>query len=160
MRRSIAGLISLLAFGSGCVARSGSSVETSTIFREVAIEGAAIQLGAPLPSQVQRAHASDTIVALSRMQFGGAEAIRVHVTPAGVVRGLWFEYSTDADFDAMVADYASTLGPPTREAFRRGERVLWQDEATRFELVRDPERSAVTVYSILVDRALTESPRN
>ena len=157
MRRSIVGLIMLAALASGCVSRSGSSAATA-IFREVQIEGAAIQLGAPLPSQIQRDQPSDTIVALSRMQFGGAEAIRVHVTPAGVVRSLWFDYGMDADFDAMVANYASTLGPPTREAFRRGERVVWLDEATRFEVVRDPERSAATVYSILTDRALTAAP--
>jgi hypothetical protein len=123
------------------------------IFREIRIEGATIQLGAPLPPEVPRASESDTVVALSPRQFAGAEAIRVHLTTAGIVRSFWFDYRLGSSHEEMVTAYATELGAPLLQPYRRGERAVWEDERTRFELVHDPERSAGTLFSILSDRS-------
>jgi hypothetical protein len=136
----------------GCSPSSPAQSESGVIFRYIQIGGGVIQLGHPLPSAVPTPAAGDTVVALPAQQIGGAEAIRVHLTPEGLVRGLWFEYAAGADYEAMTAEYTDMLGKPRLEAFGVGQRAIWEDAQTRFELTRDPERSASTVYSVLSDR--------
>ena len=136
----------------GCASGSQAPPGSSGVFREIQIGGGVIQLGKLLPGAVP-VPPGDTIVLLPARQIGGAEAIRAHLTPGGLVRMLWFDYSPRSDYNAMVAEYAATLGEPRKELFRTGERAVWEDARTRFELVNDPERSAGPIYSVLGDRA-------
>lgn len=153
MRRQslVSMMVALLAVA--CTPNPPAQVGGADVFREIQIDRGVIQLGMPLPAAVPTPPAGDTVVSLPAQLIGGAEAIRVHLSANGVVRMLWFEYSTGSDYDAMVAEYVGLLGEPRKEPFRRGERAIWEDARTRFELVRDPERSAGTVYGILGDRA-------
>lgn len=138
----------------GCAPAPPAKPDSVEVFREIRFRGGAIELGKPLPPALSTPFLGDTIVAVPARLVEGADAIRAHLTAAGLVRKLHFEYRLGADYDAMVADYVATLGPPRKEPFRTGERAVWEDALTRFELVRDPERSAGVVYSVLTDRAV------
>jgi hypothetical protein len=153
MKRTLLGSLLLALLVAACTPGAPAQTGSAGIFREIQIGGGVIQLGKPLPGVVPPPPAGDTVVSLPAAQIGGAEAIRAHLTPSGLVRALWFDYSPRSDFDAMVAEYAATLGEPRKEPYRTGERAVWEDAQTRFELVHDPERSAGTVYSVLQDRA-------
>lgn len=146
-------MLAVALMTAGCSPASQARPEGAGIFREVRIDGAVIRLGEPLPDAVPAPPAGDTIVALPARRIGGAAAIRVHLTRSGLVRTLWLDYSHRADYPAMLAEYVAMLGAPRKEPFRTGERAVWEDARTRFELVRDPERSAGPVYGILGDRA-------
>ena len=137
--------------------QAGASGERQDIFRYVQLNRATINLGEPLPVALDPPPAGDTVLSLTPDQFGVAQGIRIHLTPTGLVRAVWFDYGPRTDFQAMIAEYAGSLGAPRREPFRRGERVVWEDASTRFELVHDPERNAATVFSILTDKR-TSSP--
>jgi hypothetical protein len=72
-----------------------------------------------------------------------------------------FDYGRDVDFDAMVADYVASLGPAERQTLRRaGEEpadvAVWRDERTEFRIIRDPNRSAWTVRSVLRNRGRSD----
>jgi hypothetical protein len=137
---------------------------TSPIFRYVQLGPGRVVLGERVPVAVLEAlgaRAGDTIVPLPRGSFDGAERITLYLSAASVLRGAIFDYAHGADFDAMVRDYATTLGGPSRtEDRRRGEEpaevATWVDTRTTLVLRRDPNRSAWTVRGELWDRA---SPR-
>lgn len=151
MQRTLSGLLAAALIAVACTRGREAQVGNSGIFREIQIGGGVIQLGKPLPDVVPVV-TGDTIVPVPAQLIGGAEAIRAHLTPDGLVRMLWFDYSPRSNYSEMVAEYAATLGAPRKEPFRTGERAVWEDARTRFELVHDPERSAGPVYSILGDR--------
>ena len=153
MRHVHFAFLSIALLATGCASSAPAHSGSGDIFREIQIGGGVIQLGLPLPSGVPAPEAGDTVVALPARLIGGAKAIRVHLTPDGVVRRLWFEYAAGADHEAMIAEYRDMLGEPRLEPFRAGRRAIWEDARTRFELIRDPERSAGTVYSVLSDLA-------
>jgi hypothetical protein len=97
------------------------------------------------------------VIALPPGTFGGAQGIRVTRGPDRVVREIMVDYDQGTDFAAQVAEYQASLGPPAMHRAHpdaeSAEVVTWTDAATSFELVRDPRRSASTVYSRLTDRA-------
>src|SRR5688572_33213013 len=138
---------------------SGQDGAREPIFRFVRTFTDTIRLGEALPVRIV-VPKGDSIVGVSPGTFGGAERIQVVVDESRLVRAVIFDYNRDADFDSMVAEYASSLGPPTRGTVqRRGEEPAdvadWHDARTDFQLIRDPNRSAWTVRSVLRDRAGT-----
>ena len=63
----------------------------------------------------------------------------------------------------MAGEYRGRFGDPARHDRPADpelpEIFAWEDNRTRFELVRDPRRSVSTVCAVLSDRASsTESP--
>ena len=127
------------------------------IFRHYNTEMSTIQLGQKWTAEeVPGAEPGDTVVGLPSGTFESAQAIRVHRTPDAVVSSIMFDYPESADFDAMQTDYSKRLGPPAEHERPRNpdtrERLVWQDSLTRLELVRDPARSASTIYIRLSDR--------
>jgi hypothetical protein len=126
------------------------------IFRQFNTEMTSITLGQSWTAEeVPGAEADDTVVALPAGTFERAQAVRVHRTPEGVVSSIMFDYPQMTDFQAMQTEYTRLFGAP-RMHERSGqadapERLVWQDSVTLFELVRDPKRSASTVYTRLSD---------
>lgn len=132
------------------------------IFRHYNTELSAVRLGESWTAEeVAGAEPGDTVVALPSGTSDRAQAVRVHRTPEGIVSSIMFDYPQSADFQAMQTEYSRLFGSPTEHVKPRKpdgpERLVWQDSVTRFELVRDPRRSASTVYTRLSDRAA--SPR-
>jgi hypothetical protein len=154
--------LSLIAMGgltavlwSGCGPRPAPGAPRP-IFRWMRVGSGVVTLGEPLSTAVAAASPGDTLVALPRGSFGGAERITVHLAPDRMVRGLTFDYVGGADFAEMVAGYEAELGPAARTAeTRRGEVpaevATWRDERTELRIVRDPNRSAWTVRATLRD---------
>ncbi len=149
-------LVLLVPSSGACRQDRNEPASPRAIFREIATEGSTIRLGERWSAdEVPGATPADTVVGLPAGTFGGAQAIRVHRTRAGIVTALMFDYPQTADFQRMRAEYTERLGPPVRherpENAEAAERVVWQDGQTRFELTRDPKRSASTIYSRLSD---------
>ncbi len=150
-------LFPLLALFAGCRPADQPGA-ARPIFRHFNTEMSAIQLGQKWTAEeVPGAEPGDTVVGLPAGTFESAQAVRVHRTPAGVVSSIMFDYPPSADFQAMQADYTQRLGPPIEHERPSNadapERLVWQDSLTRLELIRDPARSASTVYSRLSDRS-------
>jgi len=115
-----------------------------------------ITLGQPLPLAIAPTHTGDTVIALPRGSFTGAERVYVHLTQAGNVRSVVFDHAHSANFYSMIDEHAVTLGAPRRSRpQRQGEEpadlAVWRDARTELRLVRDPNRSAWTVRSELGD---------
>jgi hypothetical protein len=150
----------LLAGLAACAPASDRPGRTRPIFRHFNTEVSSIRLGEHWTAEeVPGAEPGDTVVALPTGTFERAQAVRVHRTPAGVVSSIMFDYPQEANFQAMQQEYTKLFGPPTRHDQARKaeerERVVWQDSLTHFELVRDPSRSASTIYTRLTDRTRT-----
>jgi hypothetical protein len=149
-------LILLLLVSGACGAGSDQPAGPRPIFRHFNTEVSTIQLGQSWTAEeVPGAEPGDTVVALPAGTFERAQSVRVHRTPAGVVSSIMFDYPETADFQAMRSEYSRLLGQPRQHVkpadAEAAERLVWQDSLTRFELVRDPKRSASTVYTRLSD---------
>ena len=148
----------LLAAVAGCAPASDHTGASRPIFRHFNTEVSSIKLGEHWTAEeVPGADSGDTVVALPAGTFERAQAVRVHRTSTGVVSSIMFDYPQEADFQAMQEEYTRLFGPPARHEKSRKtearERVVWQDSLTLFELVRDPTRSASTIYTRLTDRS-------
>jgi hypothetical protein len=133
-----------------------ANAPTPEIFRTVQVTNGTITLGQPLPIAIAPTHTGDTVIALPRGSFGGAERIYVYLTPTGNVRSMVFDYAQSVNFYSMIDENAVTLGAPQRsQPQRQGEEpadlAIWRDARTELRLVRDPNRSAWTVRSELHD---------
>jgi hypothetical protein len=140
-------LVMLLLASGGCSPASDRTATPRPIFRHFNTEVSNIQLGHSWTAEeVPGADPGDTVV---------AQSVRVHRTPGGVVSSIMFDYPQTADFQAMQSEYTQLFGPPHQHQKPANdealERLVWQDSLTRFELVRDPKRSAATVYTRLSD---------
>ncbi|MBA3445669.1 MAG: hypothetical protein H0T58_12570 [Gemmatimonadales bacterium] len=159
VREAVGAMFIVLAVLPGCRPDADQPNATRPIFRHFNTELSTIQLGQLWTAEeVAGAEPGDTVVALPAETFERAQAVRVHRTPAGVVSSIMFDYPQGTDFQAMQTEYRQLLGPPEHEGRRDGnqpERMVWQDSLTRFELVRDPTRSASTIYTRLSDRSGT-----
>ena len=149
-------LVLLLLASGACSPASDRSATPRPIFRHFNTEVSNIQLGESWTAEeVPGADPGDTVVALAPGTFERAQSVRVHRTPAGVVSSIMFDYPQTADFQAMQSEYSQLFGPPRQHQKPTNdeelERLVWQDSLTRFELVRDPKRSAATVYTRLSD---------
>lgn len=79
--------------------------------------------------------------------------VTIHTGPDDVVDSLRFDYGSGYDFAAELAHYIETLGEPGRhDASSEGEVVVWEDERTRFELVRSASAGGERYYSQLSER--------
>jgi hypothetical protein len=131
---------------------------TRPIFRHFNTEVSSIRLGEHWTAEeVPGADSGDAVVALASGTFERAQAVRVHRGPTGVVSSIMFDYPQGADFNAMQQEYTKLFGAPTEhersDKSEARERLVWQDSLTMFELVRDPRRSASTIYTRLTDRS-------
>ena len=149
-------LVLLLLATVACSPASDRPAAPRPIFRHFNTEVSNIQLGQSWTAEeVPGAEPGDTVVALVPGTFERAQSVRVHRTPAGVVSSIMFDYPQTADFQAMQSEYSRLFGPPFQHqkaaSDEEPERLVWQDSLTRFELVRDPKRSAATVYTRLSD---------
>jgi hypothetical protein len=127
-----------------------SSPSGPSVLRVVAVHGGTIELGRALPAALAGAP-GDTVVSLAIGESDDTPRIRAHLTPDGRVRMVWFDYAQRVEHARLVRQYVALLGAPRREPYRLGERLTWEDGDTRFEIVRDPERSASTVFGVLTD---------
>jgi hypothetical protein len=139
-----------------CGPASDQPGATRPIFRHFNTEVSSLRLGEPWTAEeVPGAEVTDTVVALPSGTFERAQAVRVHRSPAGVVSSIMFDYPQEADFHAMQEEYTKLFGPPVEHEQSRNpearERLVWADSLTRFELVRDPSRSASSIYTRLTD---------
>jgi hypothetical protein len=152
-------LLILLAAHSSC--RPADKIaEHRPIFRHYNNELSTIQLGQPWTAEeVPGSEPNDTVVGLPSSPADKAQAIRVHRTPGGIVSSIMFDYPPAADFSAMQKEYTDLFGQPARHDLPRrpdgAERIVWQDSLTTFELVRDPARSASSIYTRLLDRSIS-----
>jgi hypothetical protein len=85
---------------------------------------------------------------------GGTHTILLRVDDDRRVREMKVLYDGSEPLDQNVGDYTESLGPPVEASplDGGGMRYLWQDAATRFELVHDP-RSVPSFWSQLTDLA-------
>jgi len=152
MSRAVTVLLATLSVGCG----PEQTPEPRPIFRNFNTEVSTIHLGQRWTAEeVPGAELEDTVVALPPGTFERAQSVRVHRTPAGVVSSIMFDYPQTTNFQAMQAEYSRLLGPPKEHQKPprddAPERLVWHDSLTRFELVRDPKRSASTIYTRLTD---------
>ena len=150
----------LLAALAACAPASDQPAATRPIFRHFNTEVSSIRLGEHWTAEeVPGADRGDTVVALPSGTFERAQAVRVHRSPSGVVSSIMFDYPQEADFKAMQQEYTRLFGTPSEhersDKAEARERLVWQDSLTLFELVRDPRRSASTIYTRLIDRSAT-----
>jgi hypothetical protein len=148
----------LLATLAACAPASDQPAAPRSIFRHFNTEVSSIRLGEPWTAEeVPGAEPNDPVVALPSGTFERAQAVRVHRSPAGIVSSIMFDYPQEADFGAMQQEYMRLFGPPAEhersEKAEARERLVWRDSLTLFELVRDPRRSASTIYTRLTDRS-------
>lgn len=144
-------------------AAAAARTTAEPIFRHVQLSPGRVVLGEAVPVALLEAlgaHAGDTVVPLPRRAFDGAERITLFVSTERTVRGAIFDYAHGAHFEAIVRDYATSLGSPSRTEERRGgeepvQVATWVDARTMLVVRRDPNRSAWTVRSELWDRAST-----
>ncbi len=130
--------------------------------REMTTEFGPVKLGAAwTPAGLPGVSPADTVVGLPEGGLAAGGRLAVYRSPSGLVRRIWRDYPQSVDFVRLVQDYRRRYGLPAihdRPSDPEGaERVVWEDPRTRLELVRDPRRSAATVYSLLVDRLATAS---
>ena len=91
--------------------------------------------------------------------FADTDSLFVLVTPTGRVSGMRFVYDRAKDFDAAVAAYTNSLGPPTTRASfdsagAQVTRVVWTDTRTGFALTRATlADGSAQISSLLRDRA-------
>jgi hypothetical protein len=131
------------------------------VLRHITTDRGHLRLGAPLDSVwLSGSQAGSDAISLLPGAVAGAQAVRVIRGADGVVREIVLDYEQVTDLRAHVAQYRRRLGPPTSHHRPVGqedaERVVWRDEATSFTLIRDPRRSASTMYGRLTD--LTGAP--
>src|SRR5215218_4986934 len=154
MKRSARTLLVFMLVALASCRPGDKAGEHRPIFRHYNNELSTIRLGEPWTAEeVPGSEPGDTVVGLPSSPADKAQAIRVHRTAAGVVTSIMFDYPQAADFDAMQKEYTDLFGPPVRHdrpsRAHRAERIVWQDSLTTFELVRDPARSASTIYTRL-----------
>jgi hypothetical protein len=139
---------------------------TKPIFREVRLPGRVVILGGPFGDKASYGTlVADTLLRLHEAAFAGAEDIYVHLGPGDTVRGMTYEYGRERDFEKRVADYYPLLGLPIeRERVPLPttsptlldqlplERVVWQDNLTRFELHLDTVPGARRSRAVWLDR--------
>src|SRR5215203_812061 len=160
MKRSILTLLLITLFALASCRSRDKAGEHRPIFRHYNNELSTIRLGEPWTAEeVPGSEPGDTVVGLPSSPADKTQAIRVHRTTAGVVSSIMFDYPQAADFDAMQKEYTDLFGPPVRHdrpsRADGAERIVWQDSLTTFELVRDRARSASTIYTRLLDRAIS-----
>ena len=153
-----ANLYLLLGALAACAPASDQADTARPIFRHFNTEVSSIRLGEPWTAEeVAGVETNDTVVALPSGTFERAQAVRVHRSTTGVVTSIMFDYPQNADFQAMRQEYTRLFGPPAEhersDRKEARERLVWQDSLTLFELVRDPRRSASTIYTRLIDRS-------
>ena len=143
-------------------AATTTTTTAEPIFRYVELGPGRVVLGERVPAAMLAAlgaSAGDTVVPLPPGTFAGAERITLYLTAAGVLRAAIFDYPHGTDFEAMVRDYATSLGAPSRSEERRAAEepvqvATWTDARTALVIRRDPNRSAWTVRAELRDRVL------
>lgn len=144
----------LLVLPAGCAHR------TEPIYRYINVAGGKVRLGEPFARRDVARAVDDTTFVLNPGTFtgGGTRQITLTTDPRGVVSRMTFVYDGSEDFDTKVRDYTRSLGAPrdTLHAAAGERRYVWEDDATRFELMLTPN-ARPPFWSRLVD--LRRQPR-
>ena len=137
------------------------SVRGQEIFREISIRPyGSITLGAPFGQRDSLATELAPNVFALPPGFGGTNSIVVVLSSSGDVFALIFEYGADREFEAMLADYATSLGEPDAVPILKrtdapvGGEVcaLWEDDRTRFEIFETVGGDMPVLLSAMLDR--------
>jgi hypothetical protein len=158
-------LLQMFVCGSAALAMWTAPVAAQTtearspLFRYVKLVDGTIELGKPLGWASRYALSPrDSVIDVPRGGFGGADAIRVTRSARGTVRRVAFLYTAQRDFDALLADYRMTFGPPAdSQAVRtpqgRRQRWSWRDRQTEFGITHlIPADDGVMAFSEMIDR--------
>jgi hypothetical protein len=126
----------VLALQAACAHR------TEPIYRYINVTGGEVRLGEPFTRHDLARAIDDTTFVLNPGTFGGGgtRKITLATDARGVVVSMAFEYDGSEDFDTKVRNYTRSLGAP-RDSLRTGageRRYVWEDKATRFELMLTP----------------------
>lgn len=124
----------------------------STIFRYADLGAAGhIVLGEPFRQREELGVAAGRGAYHVRGWYTGTEGITVYVDASGIVTAMRFEYGPDENFASQLTTYTETLGTPqSHQHVGHVERVAWEDERTRFELIRVTGLQPAS-YSLLSD---------
>jgi hypothetical protein len=127
------------------------------VLRHIATARGDIRLGVGLDSTwLSGVEPGATVVALPPGTVPGAQSVWVTRGPHGIVREITLNQEQATSFASLVARHRRILGSPVshhRPADPEdAERIVWRDDATSFELIRDPCRSVSTIYGRLIDR--------
>lgn len=140
-------------------ARVGEIFRYTAVGRSTALDS--VVLGQPwTTAEKYGAQTGDTVNALPAGTFGGADAIRVHRDPGGIVTEIDFRYYASRDLNALLSDYRSSLGPPqsvTTDTVAGGVRTTtrWVDRNTEFTIstMRPPDKDDVAGIGVLRNRS-------
>jgi hypothetical protein len=144
------------------IAADSATTELS-IFREIDIRPfGKITLGAPFTRRSPSVVAvGPRLFALNAAggHFANTDSILVRVDDGSLVRAVYFVYLPGTDFSAGIADYQSSLGPPTAQGVNDSaggklERTVWEDRRTHFEMTRfSVPGMRPRVASAMIDRS-------
>lgn len=90
--------------------------------------------------------------------FGGAKSITVYLTRANRIKSIHFEYEPGVSLNTYLGSYVRMLGKPSGRSgldalSMQVELIFWEDEKTKFELMKKMEREEISVSSALFDRS-------
>lgn len=153
MKKNIVIFVSLLF---PCIAVLASQ---SSIFRTIDLNaGRSIALGEEF-SKVEDLFVKDgSGYKLKPDTFGGTKSITVYLTRANRIQSIHFEYEPGVNLNTYLGSYVRMLGKPSGRSVldalsMQVELIFWEDEKTRFELVKKMEREQTSVSSALFDRS-------
>lgn len=89
------------------------------------------------------------------MSYPGTAWMRVYTDSNRQVGALYFSYNAAFDFAEGLTSYTEDLGKPEQDIVEGQEIYFWQDDQTRFELVRRTGDQGSQHFSILRDLALS-----
>ena len=154
MKNFMSSLFFTLLFASIMLAANGTP-----IFRTIRVGAGdrTISLGEDLSKVEDLLVKTEKGYKLKPHTFGGAKTINIYLSKANRVRAIYFEYEADKDFEKMVASYTKGLGEPsTRQSFTSQAIQLevdaWEDQETRFEIVKRVEQDNTFIFSALFDK--------
>jgi len=156
MQKSILALALLLIIISNMV------FAAKPIFRKITLtHGRSISLGQDFNKNSDLFIAEGSGYKLKPGTFGGAAKIVVYLSPERKIESIFFFYSKKKDYQEIVKSYEQSLGPSkvTKTIETYSVRVtvcVWEDDRTRFELVKSSDHSGNHIYSALFDTSLTK----
>lgn len=135
---------------------------SETIFRSIEVaQGQHLVLGEPIPADIQPDLEADG-PGRWRMRggtFGRASSIEVYVGAGGAVSRMVFAYASGTEYGEMLENFEGQIGTPDRQTgspAAHDRQSVWEDPATRFVLIEQPDGAGASVGSKLVDRGAGE----
>ena len=153
MKKSIVIFVSLLF---PCIAVFASQ---SPIFRTVDLNaGRSITLGEEFSKVEDLFVKVGSGYKLKPGTFAGTKSITVYLTRANRIKSIHFEYEPGVNLNTYLGSYTRMLGKPSGRSVldassMQVELIFWEDEKTKFELMRKMEREETSVSSALFDKS-------